>query len=832
MFLAACDSDQNSSDNTTVFPQSTSGNATNIAFAMPERIRTSQVANPDATIAIITTSAGDITLNRNGDQFEGNIMVEPGSSFSYTLSISENNIVYATISGETDGPVNTDIDIELTASEFVFPDDDGDGADNLSEVEAGSDPTNSFSTPTNPDGVPPADTNPGQLQFASSTFSVAEADGQLVIPVTRTGGSDGRVTVLYTTNNETALIGRDFNAASGQLVWEDGDNTPQTFTVTILSDDINDGEQTFSANLSSPVGGAGIGNGSTQITIIDSTPPPQRGTIQLVSGQVSVNEDAGEVEVIVERTGGTDGPVTVDYVTITGSATADDFTQVLTAQTLEWADGEEGTRTIVIPITNDTEVENTETFTINLFNALGGASLGLSEVSVAIIDTSPAPVTGQLSFASSSFAIAEGSSDQIVVERVGGSDGDATVDYIVTPGTADTDDFSVPNDTLIWDDGDDSPRFIDIDTIADDELEDAETFQVTLQNAEGVSVGNGSITITINDTTEAAPGVIAFASTASSVAEGDSIEIAVQRSGGSNGEINVDVSAAVSTAFTITPDQLVWQDGDTEDQIITLTAIADNIIDDTETIEISLSNATGGATISGATTDVTINDTTEPPEPEPEIPGPEFFSATDGEWEACVAPFNTPGPSAFATQQSANEGRTVDCIKTCDLGDFITDEEFPGYGFNPVGQFSCTTARVAEGTLTTAPVYTPERISMNLNLSTELFAVEDAVWGCTVESRVNALDEYEADSSTTLWYQFMDDGTYLFDSTDDGVQPDELLGTDVWSVDGRVLELGHLNIGYRNTLFLDNNQTLHIHVTAEERINCSQEASVASLLAQ
>ena len=199
MFLAACDSDQNSSDNTTVFPQSTSGNATNIAFAMPERIRTSQVANPDATIAIITTSAGDITLNRNGDQFEGNIMVEPGSSFSYTLSISENNIVYATISGETDGPVNTDIDIELTASEFVFPDDDGDGADNLSEVEAGSDPTNSFSTPTNPDGVPPADTNPGQLQFASSTFSVAEADGQLVIPVTRTGGSDGRVTVLYTT---------------------------------------------------------------------------------------------------------------------------------------------------------------------------------------------------------------------------------------------------------------------------------------------------------------------------------------------------------------------------------------------------------------------------------------------------------------------------------------------------------------------------------------------------------------------------------------------------------------------------------------------------------
>ena len=739
MFLAACDSDQNSdqniNDDTTVFPQTAGGNATNVAFAMPERIRTSAAVNLDATIAVVSTNAGDITLNRNGDQFEGSIMVQPGSNFSYVLSISENNIVYATATDAIEEPINMDFDIVVPFGEFEFPDDDGDGADNLSEVEAGSDPTDSFSTPANPNGAPPAGNNAGELQFIASTFSVAEADGQLDISVTRTGGSDGRVTVLYTTSNETAMINSDFNAASGQLVWEDGDNTPQTFTVTILSDDINDGEETFAANLSSPQGGARIGNGAAQITIIDSTPEPVRGTIQLVSGQITVNEDDGEVEVVVERTGGTDDPVSVQYVTNTGTATADDFTQVLTPQTLQWADGEEGPRTITIQITNDTEVETTETFTLNLFNALGGATLGLSEISVAIIDTTPVPVAGQLSFASSSFAIAEGSSDEIVVERVGGSDGDASVDYIVTPGTADTDDFSVTNGTFTWDDGDDSPRFIDIDTIADDELEDAETFQITLQNADGVDIENGSITITINDTTEAVP---------------------------------------PEPEPEPEPEQ----------------------------------------------------------EPEPEIPGQEFFVATDGEWEACVAPFNTPGPSAFATQQSANEGRTVDCIKTCDLGDFITDEEFPGYGFNPVGQFSCTTARVAEGTLTTAPVYTPERISMNLNLSTELFAVEDAVWGCAVESRVNALDEYEADSSTTLWYQFMDDGTYLFDSTDDGVQPDELLGTDVWSVDGRVLELGHLNIGYRNTLFLDNNQTLHIHVTAEERINCSQEASVASLLAQ
>ena len=823
-FLSACDSSQNPS--VQVQSNAADNSAPIVAFAIPDRIRTSQSVNLQATRATVDTSAGPVVMTRNGDQFQGTIRVEPGSTFTFTLSIFEEvggqSIVYATSTGSSNEPVNRDFEITLSAGNFTYPDDDGDGASNLQEREAGSNHANSFSTPTDPDGEPPRESAPGLLQFATNAYSVAELDGELTISVSRSDGSDGRVSVRYELKSETAIIGRDFNSSSGELIWMDGDMAPKQIPITVRTDDINDGEQTFTAHLFAPTGGVAIGNGFARITLSDSTPPAQRGTIQFVSNSATIDENSGQVLLEVERVNGSDGLVNVDFVTTEGTATASDFTAITDPQTIRWADGEEGSRTIRINITNDSEVETAEAFSVNLSNNLGGAALGLATSSVTIIDTTPIPVAGQITLTPNSYIVTEGNGINVVVERLEGADGEVSVSYTTSTGTASATDFTANDGVLNWTAGDSSSRNIEINASADALLETDEQLSITLQDATGgATIGTATIAVTISDATVVRPGALAFANTTATVNEGESTSVSVSRNSGSNGAISISVISPASTLYTVTPATLSWADGESTDKTITVSAASNDTSDDTQTITVQLSEPNGGATVSVGTLSVTLTDTTVVVPP----PTGVVTLATDGEWEVCIAPYNTTGPSAYATQLSANEGRIVSCIKACP-DTVILDDEFPGWGWDPAALHSCFTTTVAPGTYANAPIYTPQREVININMDLRNFSRNNSIWSCIKETRQNAEFSYVADTTNTIWYQFLDDGTYFYGSTADGSQPIALLGPHTWSATGRVLELGHINIGYRNTLFYPGNQTLHIHPTTDDRLSCTRQVRV------
>jgi len=263
LFLAGC----GSNDNTPQLQMQADGaGSAGVGFTLPDRIRSSEAFDINAVGVTVETNAGTFNLERNdADGFIGSIDVEQGLDLTFTVTVwqevSGERVDFATASGSANETIQVDTQIIVDFENFTFPDDDGDLANNLEEIEAGSDPANSFSTPANPDGAAPVDSNPGLVQFTSSTFSVSEADGSLSISVARTGGSDGTATVNYELLDETAFAGSDFQAASGQLVWQDGDSSTQSFTVTINSDDDIEGNQTFSARLFQPTGGIAIGNG-------------------------------------------------------------------------------------------------------------------------------------------------------------------------------------------------------------------------------------------------------------------------------------------------------------------------------------------------------------------------------------------------------------------------------------------------------------------------------------------------------------------------------------------------------------------------------------------
>ncbi len=100
------------------------------------------------------------------------------------------------------------------------------------------------------------------------------------------------------------------------------------------------------------------------------------GTISLRpdSNQIIANEGSGEVRVEIIRTEGSDGTVTVDYLTRDNVAIAgEDFT--LVSGTATFADGETS-KTISIPILEDDLAEGSEAFNVTIDRVTGGAFLG------------------------------------------------------------------------------------------------------------------------------------------------------------------------------------------------------------------------------------------------------------------------------------------------------------------------------------------------------------------------------------------------------------------------------------------------------------------------
>ena len=117
------------------------------------------------------------------------------------------------------------------------------------------------------------------------------------------------------------------------------------------------------------------------------------GTLELAAAAFDASEGEGQATVTVQRTGGSDGEVDIDYATRDGSATAPaDYAAV--AGTLTWADGDSTVKSFTVNLVDDAEVEGEESLNVALSNPTGGALLGARSSAPVIladndIDTEP-----------------------------------------------------------------------------------------------------------------------------------------------------------------------------------------------------------------------------------------------------------------------------------------------------------------------------------------------------------------------------------------------------------------------------------------------------------
>lgn len=563
----------------------------------------------------------DIQLSRTGGSV-GAVSVLLDSSNGTALVGSDYTALVNQLVSWADGEsgVKT-IQLALTDDDFLEPDETVLLA--LSNVSGGAALGSSSATLTIDDD----DTMvPGAVGFISTTLSADEDDGIVSIAVSRTIGSDGPVSVTVNSVNGTAISGDDFDAISNQVLsWVDGESGVKNVNLRLIDDALAEENENLTLSLSGVTGGASLGNSSASFTINndDVAPTPEPGTVSFVSTSISADEDQGIVVIQLQRTAGSDGAVnvTVNTSDINANAGADYF--AITNQMVFWADGDATVKTLNLRLINDAEAEADETFKLTISNPVGGVDLGDATTTVTIDseDVSPIPEPGSISFVSSSMSVDETQGTvQIQLQRMNGFDGSVSVTLNSLNGSAiaGADYVAISNQVISWADGDQFLKSVSLTLIDDNDVEPDESFSLSLSNATGgVNIGAPNATVTIGSD-DVGAGTIGFVGAAKTVAEDQGATVLeVERTGDSGGSVSVrvrsfDVSALTPDDYAEINIVLTWADGESGVRSIPLSVVDDRIVESDETVDFTLSEVSGGASISVSAFTLTITDTGTP----------------------------------------------------------------------------------------------------------------------------------------------------------------------------------------------------------------------------
>jgi photosystem II stability/assembly factor-like uncharacterized protein len=236
------------------------------------------------------------------------------------------------------------------------------------------------------------DDAPPQL-FVTDVTVVEGAGAKALFSVRLSQFSGKPVTVGFVTADGTAAAGSDYTATTGPITFAPG-QTVKTVEVPILTDAAAEPDETFFINVSvapSNQTRVTVADGQGQATIVDSGSSSAASLVQFSASAFTVNETAGQTQITVTRAGNTSGAATVDYKTVSQSASErSDFTASL--GTLRFAAGETQ-KTFTVLVTDDRFLEGAETLDLVLSNPTGVALGGPSAATLTIVsdDTADGP---------------------------------------------------------------------------------------------------------------------------------------------------------------------------------------------------------------------------------------------------------------------------------------------------------------------------------------------------------------------------------------------------------------------------------------------------------
>ncbi len=218
----------------------------------------------------------------------------------------------------------------------------------------------------------------------------------------------------------------------------------------------------------------------------------------------------------------------------------------------------------------------------------------------------------------------EGGSDPgeitIEVKRTSGSDGAVTLAYGTRNGSARAGrEFRRTEGELRWEHGDASTRRVRIPLFASPTRDVPRDFRFEFESMSGGIDAPRRMRLELGP--EGRPpnpaGSIEFAGPAFPGHEGDEATIAVERRGGTRGQVAVRYRtmprSAADTDFTAVEGRLVWKDGESGARLVRVPLMADDEIERSELFDLVLSDVSGGADLPEARAVGVIQDMTAGP---------------------------------------------------------------------------------------------------------------------------------------------------------------------------------------------------------------------------
>jgi|GEM_PF-2693543 len=391
-------------------------------------------------------------------------------------------------------------------------------------------------------GLTPA----GILAFNAPTFTINENGTPVsAVTVTRTGGSTGAVGATLVLTEGTATAPADFNNASIQINFADGDAIAKTVFIPIVDDAMTESTETVNLALGNIVGGAILGSQSTAVlSILDND---GQARILINAGGGTYTDTAGQTWSADQYFSGSSYAYASTTPSITNTTNPALFKdersgvngasfayQVPVANgiylvNLNFAElywNASGQRVFNVSLEGQTAIQNLDIWaqvgkntaltkavqaivTDGVLNVNFSSTVGDAAVtSIEIIRTGNVPVSttaGSLAFSTPTFTVKEDGTflSAVTVTRTGGSSG--AVSAIVTPSSNGT--ASAPGDynnapiTINFADGDTTAKVVTIPIVNDTLQERVEGINLTLSNVIGGAVlgAQTSATLSIAD---------------------------------------------------------------------------------------------------------------------------------------------------------------------------------------------------------------------------------------------------------------------------------------------------------------------------------------------
>ncbi|SIR89146.1 type I secretion C-terminal target domain (VC_A0849 subclass) [Sphaerotilus natans] len=482
----------------------------------------------------------------------------------------------------------------------------------------------------------------GLPTLSVSAPSVREDAGHAVFTVNLSRSTDTATSISLALSNGSAQGGGvDYGSTGtnnlqvsldGGQTWVDGASVTLPAGVVsflvrtpVVNDALREGDETFVLTATAVAGDVSPVPASGTATIVDDEAAP---VIQPLPDQ-TVNEGAGTVTFTITLSGPSEQTISVDYRTVPGTALAGQDYSPITG-TLTFAPGETS-RTITVPVIDDTVFEGAETFTLELSNPVN-TSVSKPVTTVTIVDdgsgsvppgVTPTDDTPHVRSVSSP-TIAEGGNLDFQVVLSNASATPQVISVVPSSGTATlgTDTgaplvsfdggltFSPITGTTVTVPAGSSSFIVRVPTIDDSISELPETMQLDVRAPADTAPTTGTGTITDNDGTP----TVSISGPAEVGENAGTVTYTITLSNPSSQTVTVRVAAQDGTAtvgsdYTQIPvDQqfVTFAPGETT-KTVTLTVIDDAVFEGKETFSVVLDSPSNAA-LGTARVTTTISD--------------------------------------------------------------------------------------------------------------------------------------------------------------------------------------------------------------------------------